>query len=689
MAQTLAINHNRSKTRKELYTLSKLQLIKKCKASNVPINGNKSEMIDRLLANNDSNNFFDAYDNHKHTVTTEPLSPPSTPSKDTYKPLSFRSLSKQKLNKHKKRNTRPTKLRLNSRRSDNPHRGDRNPPKPPKRHKSHSPHRVSKHIRMKRLKTKKDNRPRSKSKKATKGKKIRNKGRNRFSSRAQVPPGDMVLVIGSHAFREFGMAQDKTLITLTQLTPLIPSDAQKNITRIYSGYYYSYYTDDILDKIWSAGYNLHGELACGKTGNLILPLTEVNFFKSHEPEILLHKLCVNVSSWTVFWITDNYKLYGNGMNDDYQLGLGGRYYTDHQFEPVLVKQLYDLPIIDVQCAHKYSIALSGYNEDIICRIVTYLLKQCEDVNQQHEHHQTAFSFGSLSSSSFYHNKSHPYRYSHFNVIFSEDIMKIIMMYCDKRQSVWSTGFNEYGGGGVAKCQLKELQELQELKLEDSASAIEAKWRELTVLNDKEIVSISTGYEHTLFLSADGTILSCGDNEYGQLGLSMEAINKQNILNNLARHRSVERDCIHIPMEITSFTVKVTEIKCGMYHSMCIDQNNNVWSWGNGKFGQCGHGEFKDRGYFKPKMIEWFANSGHKIDRIDCGNSHSYCRTTNEMHFIFGSNKYSQCLDKKKKNLNIPWCFYPNKIISKKWKYKKIKDVFLGFDNTKIILCERN
>lgn len=43
-------------------------------------------------------------------------------------------------------------------------------------------------------------------------------------------------------------------------------------------------------------------------------------------------------------------------------------------------------------------------------------------------------------------------------------------------------------------------------------------REVSILRDKNIVSVVCGQSHTVFLSRDGQTYSCGNNYYGQLGL---------------------------------------------------------------------------------------------------------------------------------------------------------------------------
>ena len=39
--------------------------------------------------------------------------------------------------------------------------------------------------------------------------------------------------------------------------------------------------------------------------------------------------------------------------------------------------------------------------------------------------------------------------------------------------------------------------------------------------------------------------------------------------------------------------RVIKFSCGGYHMMALDQDNELWSWGSGLYGETGQGEFVD------------------------------------------------------------------------------------------------
>jgi alpha-tubulin suppressor-like RCC1 family protein len=71
---------------------------------------------------------------------------------------------------------------------------------------------------------------------------------------------------------------------------------------------------------------------------------------------------------------------------------------------------------------------------------------------------------------------------------------------------------------------------------------------------------------------------------------------------------------------------VTDIDCGDHHSIALDGNGKIYTWGGGgsKFnkGQCGHGDFQD--VEAPKQVQFFEKT--KISKISAGGFHSLAYT---------------------------------------------------------------
>lgn len=154
-------------------------------------------------------------------------------------------------------------------------------------------------------------------------------------------------------------------------------------------------------------------------------------------------------------------------------------------------------------------------------------------------------------------------------------------------------------------------------------------------NDK-IIQVACGGDHTLLLTQSGRVSSFGArNQHGQLG----------------------RDCTsEEQMREAGYVEQVKNVAvigCGASHSMCIDFNGNLYTWGQGAHGQLGHGDRESRS--RPTkvtvMTEDDDNGPKEVAFVACagggglGCSHSIAiASDNESFYAWGSNKFGQLGD---------------------------------------------
>ena len=197
------------------------------------------------------------------------------------------------------------------------------------------------------------------------------------------------------------------------------------------------------------------------------------------------------------------------------------------------------------------------------------------------------------------------------------------------------------------------------------------WREIKKLSELEIVKISAGINHALFLDHDGYVWICHQKTKFQ---------SEQIDNLTTSYKYNET--VRIPYFVT-WKITVGEIRCGAYHNLCIDSNKKVWSWGYNSDGQCGDGTLneKDVPLLIPALMEY------DICDIDCGYWHSYVGTICGKHFLFGSNERNECIvgDAKDYPTKVTMPNFINQVIEKKYKEMRIRNVHLGFNNTKVVL----
>ena len=136
------------------------------------------------------------------------------------------------------------------------------------------------------------------------------------------------------------------------------------------------------------------------------------------------------------------------------------------------------------------------------------------------------------------------------------------------------------------------------------------------LLNEDIVDIGCSGEHTLVLTSNGDVLSCGNNTYGNLGRKTGS-------NYSTTFQKIEN------------LSEITRIECGYEHSMCIDVNNDLYVFGYNRFGQLGLGDIESR--YIPIKHPSLSN----IIDISKGGYHTFVKTSNNEIYAFGSNEYSQ------------------------------------------------
>ena len=129
-----------------------------------------------------------------------------------------------------------------------------------------------------------------------------------------------------------------------------------------------------------------------------------------------------------------------------------------------------------------------------------------------------------------------------------------------------------------------------------------------------IDKISSGYYHSLFLTWDGNVYSCGKNDSGQLGFNSENTN-------YGRRWDIKSNPYHIkPVLIRTFynsSIKITEISSKGNHSLFLTSEGHVYSCGWHNRGQLGLGEDTEEKVKTPTLIQRYYDDAVEInyDRI--------------------------------------------------------------------------
>lgn len=172
------------------------------------------------------------------------------------------------------------------------------------------------------------------------------------------------------------------------------------------------------------------------------------------------------------------------------------------------------------------------------------------------------------------------------------------------------------------------------------------------LENIKIKIISCGEIHSLALSENGDIYSWGGCQFGQLGHSF--------INIMPKDKN-NKPYLPIPSIVESIKeIKMIDIACGKFHNISIDNNGNVYSWGDAQYGQLGIKNIfslqknEEGHYYQPipyKLKELKKNNIY-IMKASCGDEHSILLSTEGKIYSFGSNNYGQLGLGNSNNLNI-------------------------------------
>ncbi|XP_045760290.1 probable E3 ubiquitin-protein ligase HERC2 isoform X8 [Maniola jurtina] len=135
------------------------------------------------------------------------------------------------------------------------------------------------------------------------------------------------------------------------------------------------------------------------------------------------------------------------------------------------------------------------------------------------------------------------------------------------------------------------------------------------------VACNSGGKHCLALSVDGEVYSWGEGEDGKLGHGNRV--------------SYDR-----PKLITALSgLEVVAIACGGAHSACLTARGRIYTWGKGRYGRLGHGDSEDQ--LVPKLVE--ALSSYRVIDVACGSgdAQTLCITDDDNVWSWGDGDYGK------------------------------------------------
>ena len=193
------------------------------------------------------------------------------------------------------------------------------------------------------------------------------------------------------------------------------------------------------------------------------------------------------------------------------------------------------------------------------------------------------------------------------------------------------------------------------------------------LSEKNIVQISAGYGHTVALDEEGRVYIWGFNYYGQLGDGTTTNSPLPI-------------CIS-DKENELKGKKIISISAGIFHTVALDEEGKVYTWGHNGNGQLGDGTTEESNV--PICISNKENElkGKKIISISAGGVHTVAIDEEGKVYTWGDNAVGQLGDGKANDIVAPIHIHsaePICLTDKENELKRMKTVKVVTEKTEVI-----
>lgn len=135
------------------------------------------------------------------------------------------------------------------------------------------------------------------------------------------------------------------------------------------------------------------------------------------------------------------------------------------------------------------------------------------------------------------------------------------------------------------------------------------------------VAVNSGGKHCLALSSEGHVYSWGEGDDGKLGHG----------NRLSYDK---------PKLIEALLgTEIVDVACGGHHNAAITSAGWLYTWGKGRYGRLGHGDSDDQ--LRPKVV--YALKGYKVIDVACGSgdAQTLCVTDDDNVWSWGDGDYGK------------------------------------------------
>jgi hypothetical protein len=147
----------------------------------------------------------------------------------------------------------------------------------------------------------------------------------------------------------------------------------------------------------------------------------------------------------------------------------------------------------------------------------------------------------------------------------------------------------------------------------------------------EVVAVAAGPRHSFVLCRDGTVMACGWNHFGQLGLG----------------DTDDRDTFTVVTGLRG----VVDIDAGARHTIAVTAEGGLYTWGKGL--AIGHGGNNETQRLVPTKVTGGGIEEEVVVQVAAGGNHSMAKTVSGELYSWGMGGYGQLGHGDKEILAVP------------------------------------
>lgn len=149
---------------------------------------------------------------------------------------------------------------------------------------------------------------------------------------------------------------------------------------------------------------------------------------------------------------------------------------------------------------------------------------------------------------------------------------------------------------------------------------------LESLSEIDIQYVACGSGHTVVLSNYGQVWTFGRGDDGRLGHGIFFTSMEDSI------EIGDTGWKYSPRRVDVLRgVVVQQVTCGSYHTCCVTNDGELYSWGGGMYGKLGHGD--ECGQPLPRKVEHLKHS--KVVQVACGSRHTLALLESSQVFSWG------------------------------------------------------